>query len=148
MSRLFYAFHYESGLHTTYASNPSKTAGFVRAYATKALRDEACNDYVSSFFSFGKKVLPVRAVTVREIRAMGHSKSLDDRTDEGACLKSHVVGIDIDQNGNYLDDSYRGYFADQYGTVYEKCESSNIAVGKLNGEPLAEWVDDYLENYF
>jgi hypothetical protein len=137
MSKLFYAFHYESGLHTTYANNPSKTAGFVRAYATKSLRDEACNDYASSFFDFNKKVLPVRSVTVKEIRAMGHGAALDDSTDEGAAVKAYVVGVDIDHSCSFIEfdllnpenceyDLEQGFFWVEYGSsrVLQCCLSA------------------------
>ena len=35
---------------------------------------------------------------------------------------------------------YKGYTADQYGTVYD---SEGYAVGKLNNETLRDWVNDY-----
>lgn len=42
-------------------------------------------------------------------------------------------------------ENYKGFCADQYGSVYERTSEGSIFVGKLNGETLQEWVDDYLE---
>ena len=42
--------------------------------------------------------------------------------------------------------TYKGFRCDQYDSVYDSC---GLFVGKLNGETLAEWVDDFfrgLEN--
>lgn len=39
-------------------------------------------------------------------------------------------------------ENYKGFSCDQYGTVYNE---DGYAVGKLNGDLLKEWVDDYEE---
>ena len=98
-TRLYYAFHYASGLNTTYANLGMVYAGHVKAYVTKKLRDKACNCFLTS----QQGIKPVRAVTRVEIVAMGHAKALDTSTDEGAHVAAHVVGIDVDANGEFLN---------------------------------------------
>jgi predicted sulfurtransferase len=95
-TRLYYAFHYASGLNATYASDTSRAAGYVVAYTTKQLRDASCNDLLTCVIYSNQKVRAVRAVTRVEIVAMGHAKSLDTSTDMGAYVAAHVVGIDVD----------------------------------------------------
>ena len=95
MSKLYYAFHYDDGLNTTYASNPKKAAGSVFAYASKKLRDESCNTFQHSFMDFNKKQKAIRAVTVKQIGSIGHADALDSGANEGAHVQAHVVGIDI-----------------------------------------------------
>jgi hypothetical protein len=77
--KLFYAFHYLDGLNTTTGEyGNTQNAGAVVAYATKTDRDNACNSLKSSHFDGAKKHNPVRAVTRKEIIAMGHGDVLRD----------------------------------------------------------------------
>ena len=41
--------------------------------------------------------------------------------------------------------TFDGFFADEYGTVYKFDEQAgaNVAYGKLNNESLEDWVEDY-----
>lgn len=100
MTRLYYAFHYTDGLNTTYASTPRKTAGDVVAYASSSLRDSACNTFEHSFMDFNQQRRAIRAVTVKEIRSMGHGRALDTSTNEGAAIAAHVHGTDIQALAN------------------------------------------------
>lgn len=41
--------------------------------------------------------------------------------------------------------TYKGFYADEYNTVYCDGEHVDYSVGKLCGDTLEDWVDDYLE---
>lgn len=60
----------------------------------------------------------------------------------GSFQRHHVVSFTNKSNVEMYPAIDDLYIADQYGSVYEKCATENIFIGKLNGRSLKQFIKE------